>query len=320
MSNFLVECFTAPLLLAATPRATLVALLVWALIKVARVRDPAKSHTLWAAVLCGMLAYQLIALAVPPVSVPVWDDFTRSAEGPAQVAPWLRAAAALYLAGVAVMLLRLGRDLRAARKLVRCGEPVADARVDECLAELATRLASRRRPSMWTSPAVRVPLTLGYLMPKIFLPPGWRQWDESKLKSVLAHEFAHAQRGDYLVQLLGVVNQCVYWFNPLSWLLQKRISLMAEQACDAAAVRFTGDGRQYAMHLVEVASEVEAGHGRLVPSGLTMARTTQIHSRVEAILEADDSPPRRYGPLRKLCVVLSALVLWAFVASLCFSR
>jgi hypothetical protein len=40
------------------------------------------------------------------------------------------------------------------------------------------------------SDLVAVPVTLGWLRPRILLPMEWREWDSDKLDAVLAHEGA----------------------------------------------------------------------------------------------------------------------------------
>ena len=45
-------------------------------------------------------------------------------------------------------------------------------------------------------------------MPTIVLPSGWRSWDLDKLRSVLLHEQAHAQRRDPLARLIVGLVSC----------------------------------------------------------------------------------------------------------------
>ena len=80
-------------------------------------------------------------------------------------------------------------------------------------------------------------MTVGWLHPVIVLPPNWRDWPAGKLEAVLTHEHEHARRRDPLVQWLALLNRAVFWFHPLAWWLERRISALAEEACDAAVMR-----------------------------------------------------------------------------------
>ena len=135
------------------------------------------------------------------------------------------------------------------------------------------------------SGSIAVPLTVGWFRPVILLPMDWREWDRAKLDAVLAHEGAHARRHDGLIGAVAAVNQCVFWFHPLAWWLERRLALLAELACDEACVAATGDREEYARLLVEMAQVVDASHGRLRGHALTMAAGSHIGMRIESILK-----------------------------------
>jgi uncharacterized protein (TIGR03435 family) len=132
---------------------------------------------------------------------------------------------------------------------------------------------------------IAVPLTVGWLRPVILLPMEWREWDRAKLDAVLAHEGAHARRRDGLIGAVAAVNQCVFWFHPLAWWLERRIGLLAELACDDACLAATGDREGYARLLVHMAQVVDGSHGRLRGHALTMAAGSHIGQRINSLLK-----------------------------------
>ncbi len=134
-------------------------------------------------------------------------------------------------------------------------------------------------------PLIRIPLTLGAVRPQILLPPDWADWSADKLQAVLAHERTHAERGDCAMALLAEVNRCVYWFHPLAWWLRRRLAALAEAACDDAAIGSTGDRASYARHLLEVAETARAHRGRLIAGSVSMARRSNVETRITAILD-----------------------------------
>jgi beta-lactamase regulating signal transducer with metallopeptidase domain len=80
------------------------------------------------------------------------------------------------------------------------------------------------------------PITLGWLHPVVILPKNWHEWPQQQLDAVLIHEREHVRRRDSLIQWLALVNRPLFWFQPLSWWLERKLSVLAEEACDAAVL------------------------------------------------------------------------------------
>ena len=72
----------------------------------------------------------------------------------------------------------------------------------------------------------------------------------------------------------------------MSWWLRKQLSNLAEEACDDAAIKQTGDRTGYARHLLEVAAQVGRSPRRVIQPGLAMARESNVESRIATILDA----------------------------------
>ena len=74
------------------------------------------------------------------------------------------------------------------------------------------------------------------------------------------------RRRDSLVALLAAVNRSIFWFHPLAWWMECKLSLLAEQACDEALRlrRLGADRDRYARLLIEMAGAVEAARGRVL--------------------------------------------------------
>src|SRR5262249_33564328 len=149
---------------------------------------------------------------------------------------------------------------------------------------LADRLR-RGHVAVGTCRAIRIPLTLGWRRPTILLPTDWRRWGPAKLDAALAHELAHVERRDALFMLIGAVNLCVYWFHPLAWLLPRRLSALAERACDDRAMTLTGQRTQYARHLLEFAASMVDRRSRVSLVELSLADGGDLRTRITAILD-----------------------------------
>lgn len=104
-----------------------------------------------------------------------------------------------------------------------------------CYFHLKNRLktAVLFRDNLYRSESVTSPFVLGFIKPRIYLPFTLAEKD---LDAVVAHEKAHIARGDVLWKLLGYLFLCVYWFNPLVWLVYILFCRDIEFACDERVI------------------------------------------------------------------------------------
>jgi len=125
------------------------------------------------------------------------------------------------------------------------------------------------------------PVTLGIVRPMILLPADWRQWDDTKLDAVLAHERSHIRRHDPAVQLLSAIHRAMLWFSPMSWFLHQKLVRVAEEASDDAAAS-TCDRALYAGVLLEFMQRGVRGANL---AGVPMARYSRPDKRIHRILD-----------------------------------
>jgi len=248
--------------------ATLAAAILWSL---RRRPNAAASHAVWSTVLAGMLLLFAAGPLLPVIRLHILADPSPSAG--AALSPWREAAFVVYTAVASAMLFRVAWGCWLIRGLVRSSAPVGTA-------------------SLYESSAIVVPITVGWIRPRILLPTGWREWDRQKLETVLEHEQQHVRRRDSLVALLAATNRSLFWFHPLAWWIERKLALLAEQACDDACVRALGNRDLYARLLLEMASAVEASHGRLIRDALSMAKPSHMRRRIESILDPRRRPAR----------------------------
>lgn len=123
---------------------------------------------------------------------------------------------------------------------------------------LRKRLSIRRRVRLRESDYITSPITYGVFRPVILLPSGFFQMaEEQELTHVLLHEMVHIRRFDALAKLVFTAAVCVYWFNPLVWIMWVLADRDMELACDEAVVGILGRQARadYAMTLVRFAEQ-----------------------------------------------------------------
>ncbi len=135
-------------------------------------------------------------------------------EEPAQLLQWGDVAAALWLAGIGLLVLASLVSYLRLRRLVR----------ESC----------RTQDGCWECPGLDTAFVLGFFPARIYLPaglsPGFRA-------CILAHEKAHIARGDHWVKLIGYGILTMHWFNPLVWLAYSLLCRDMELACDERVVK-----------------------------------------------------------------------------------
>ena len=147
--------------------------------------------------------------------------------------------AAYFVIGYACMVRRF-RGTRLAP------QPSIDALLD--------RFRFSRDPRICMSNSHRAPLTFGVFRPTVLLPEDLPVGD-AQFQLILAHELAHIRRKDCLRKLLLTVCLCLYWWNPLVWLMVWLANRDMELACDEAVLRALGPDckKAYALTLLDMA-------------------------------------------------------------------
>lgn len=244
--------------------------------------------TIAAADLAGALpaASADTALAAAPAQSSVLDDPT-----PLILLAWL--------GGFAMVMARLLAGLWTLRRWTVTGEevecPMWRAAFDSAATSrrlAATRLLASDAPS---------PLGWGWLRPVILVDRDTiRSPDEAE--SVLAHELAHVERRDWLVLVLARFAVALFWFNPLLWLLERRMVNEAEEAADARALARVEPAR-YAQTLLSCAAQNPG-----MPA--TAIADTGLARRVRRILDGRmpaGAPNRRALRIAaSICVLVAA--------------
>jgi TonB family protein len=183
-------------------------------------------------------------------------------------------------------------------------------------AELANRFCLANPPRLLLSHNRAMPLTWGIFRPSVLLPCDAATWDSERMRLVLAHEFAHIQRRDWMVQILGEAGRALYWFNPLVWLCCSRLKQESEQACDDAVLLSGIQGDTYAQHLLQLARTLRSSD-RAWSVSLAMARTSHLERRFAAMLNPNlnrKSLSRTAGVLTSFAAVCLLIPLAALNA------
>jgi hypothetical protein len=203
----------------------------------------------------------------------------------------------LYGAVSAALFLRLLYGLGASVELWLTAEPVAIA--PWLYPSSGLRLRSSRRVSS--------PVTVGS---GIVLPAGYDEWDQEKLRIVLAHERSHVRQGDFYIQALAGLYTALFWFSPLGWWLKRKLSDLSEAISDRAGLEEAASHASYAQILLEFAAIP-----RLTQIGVAMAHSGRLTHRIERLLNENLFRQAFAGGRRRILAVLILVPAALFAAS-----
>jgi TonB family protein len=223
-------------------------------------------HYIWLLALVAVLLIPAASLIAPRVAGPQFVIRTTAQSAnllgtPSRLDWWIIA----YLAGVAIVLLRLLLDMAGANRLANQARP------------------NQARPGdvagVRISGATTVPFAWGLQNPVVVVPAEFLEWPNERRQAVLAHELAHIARHDISYTILARVACAVYWFHPLAWWAAAQMRREADRACDDAVLRSGFDQSAYANDLVEIARSFQSV--RLAPGAI---RPSELERRVRHII------------------------------------
>jgi beta-lactamase regulating signal transducer with metallopeptidase domain len=283
----------ASVLFESAVRATLLAAAVALVLRAMRIESPAVRHAAWSSIVAIMLLLPDLVMWGPKASFRILSPEPKQSASlmatpsaadavavPAEAqttaidAPlrsrwsWRTFLTGLYLLGLATFLLRLAVGTLQVRRLVR------SAIVDN---------------GNVTHAACSTPVTVGWLNPIVILPADWSQWPQRQLEAILAHEGEHIRRRDPLFQWVALLNRAVFWFHPLAWWLERHVSALAEETCDAAVLARGHDPGEYSEYLLELARSAARAGGR-VPTLGTALPGARLPHRIRQILDGRQAP------------------------------
>ncbi|WP_440906262.1 M56 family metallopeptidase [Catenovulum sp. SX2] len=80
---------------------------------------------------------------------------------------------------------------------------------------------------------ISTPFSSGYFSPFIAVPKSFKtHYTYEQQQMIIAHELEHIKRGDLYWNLLVMLFQSVFWFNPFVWYALKHFYLCQEVSCD----------------------------------------------------------------------------------------
>jgi beta-lactamase regulating signal transducer with metallopeptidase domain len=155
------------------------------------------------------------------------------------------------------------------------------------------------------------PALVGAWCSRIVLPADFEQrYDATEQMLILAHEVAHARRGDGWWCLLARILAALFWFHPLAWWALAALRHDQELACDAVVLREHGERRRsYANAMLKTQSAAFA-----LPVGCTWSTPHPLAERI-AMLKMPSPGRQRQNAGMAAGILLAFLVVGSVYAA-----
>ena len=90
--------------------------------------------------------------------------------------------------------------------------------------------------SLCTFPNISVPFGIGVFRKTILLPQN--NFTDRELYYILLHEYTHFLNHDIAVKMMVSLFCCIFWWNPVAYLLKADLEQTLEMKCDASVARY----------------------------------------------------------------------------------
>jgi TonB family protein len=146
--------------------------------------------------------------------------------------------------------------------------------------ERCSRLFAMDEVAIAASSRIAGPLTMGIRRKVVLFPQGMVETlPEEDLKTVIAHEFSHMYRQDFLKNLLYELISLPVAYHPLLWLTRARIIESREMICDEMAAEFNGQ-QHYARSLLRLARLLVEGTQAATPHTIGIFDANAFERRI----------------------------------------
>jgi beta-lactamase regulating signal transducer with metallopeptidase domain len=164
--------------------------------------------------------------------------------------------------------------------------------------------------------AVTGAMVIGLFRKLIIIPD--REYEEAELGMVFRHECTHIKNKDLWIKLLIQIYCCIFWWNPIAYLLKHDLDFSLELKCDLSATkRLTDTDKAFYLEALSrnAATDKQVNKPFMVCAELANGKKkNKLVTRIKAILA---EPPQRAGQV-VLNTMIAIMLLGIFVGSYVF--
>ncbi|PTB94149.1 hypothetical protein C9994_12375 [Marivirga lumbricoides] len=151
-------------------------------------------------------------------------------------------------------------------------------------------------------------MTFGLFKPVILFPLGFfTTLPADQIEAIILHELYHIKHRDYLINILVMSLQVIFFYHPLVWKLTKILEEERENLRDDAVIEYTRNPFTYAKALLNVEELIDQ------PTRMSLyfsKEPSQLNKRIMRIL--DKNPARKSSVKPFLSLIILAFFMMSF--------
>lgn len=224
---------------------------------------------------------------------------------------YLDALVCVWLAGVIILTTRYivnyHKTMRSIQKYASpCGQNEY-ASLDAVKSDIGKLI----RVSIYTVPNVNIPFGIGISRKTILLPK--INFTDRELYYILLHEYTHFLNHDIPVKMMVSVFCCIFWWNPVAYLLKADLEQTLEMKCDASVARYL-DTQGKAAYLRTIVGVIKRSSAKM-PTPFTSTalfqteRMLDLKERFDVVMNCDT---KRDEKLTQIALLLIGSCMFVF--------
>jgi beta-lactamase regulating signal transducer with metallopeptidase domain len=151
------------------------------------------------------------------------------------------------------------------------------------LQHLAQKIGIGKFIALAESKRITTPMVIGFFKPLILVPTGMLAGlTPAQVETIFLHELAHIRRHDYIINLVQVVVETFFFFNPFVWIISNIIRREREYCCDDEVISVHGNSITYANALAQL-EELKLTRSTFALA--LAANKNQLFNRIKRIME-----------------------------------
>ena len=164
---------------------------------------------------------------------------------------------------------------------------------------------------VFTSDQISSPMVTGLISAKILVPENIiNSLEQQQLAPILLHEKAHIERKDIWFGFFQELIAIIFWWSPVVRILNRKIHIERELACDLRAAKKLRNGKQYAQSLIDCAKLMLSQHRNLMAMGL-FSQKKELSHRINEVLRSSTMKSPSLFFITAICLSLTAVTIKA---------
>ncbi|MBR4604860.1 MAG: M56 family metallopeptidase [Lachnospiraceae bacterium] len=181
----------------------------------------------------------------------------------------------IWMTGIVVLFFKFLKKLMNLREIIRSSIPVTEADpLHEIFEQAVLDLGYQGSMRIAVTEAFSTAVSVGIFRPIILISKEMTAFPKLELQGVVRHELTHYLRGDVCKIWALNIAQCIFWWNPVVYILKCRVIDMLELECDERACLGMDDEERLA-YLEAIKHVLKSEEGRNIDFGLSYATSSQ---------------------------------------------